>query len=276
MSSFNLGQSAPLSFVCWCGQQPGDGFVPDIWGGVIFAVRRGLNCVVVYVLVGSGRVERMTLVQGKLFSARPANSCREHTQLPVRRVCCEPSCIFDNQDELEMGTKRLWGWWDGEHCSKAAPPGEGGRRFGFSFLTGERSAHGLCTCCCDNHGHCLPSNVLPDHFPAEDQVWSRLEQVGKRAGCWPPAAGSSHPGAQNSSVFEFVKLQKETLGIHYCNQFVEGSARLFYAFTQILWGNWRVCSSGGFVYWVLVIDIITNLLFSIVSFSFNCLFNYLS
>lgn len=43
MSSFNLGQSAPLSFVCWCGQQPGDGFVPDIWGGVIFAVSQGVK-----------------------------------------------------------------------------------------------------------------------------------------------------------------------------------------------------------------------------------------
>lgn len=70
----------------------------------------------------------------------------------------------------------------------------------------------------------------------------------------------SHSGARNSSVFKFVKLRKEALGIHYHSQFVE-SSRFFTHLHRLFWQTGGGCSFGEF--WELVIGIITTLLFSI-------------
>lgn len=73
-----------------------------------------------------------------------------------------------------------------------------------------------------------------------------LSGIGAKTGrCLATGNSWSHSGARNSSVFKFVKLQKEALGIHYCSQFIESSS--FYAFTQTLLTNWR----GLFIWGVL-------------------------
>lgn len=87
ISSFNLGQSARLSFVYVCGQEPGEGFIPDIWGRVLFAVSqgRGLNRVV---HVGPGIVERTTLFR----EAVPCMSSQFLLGTPL--VACEVSILW--------------------------------------------------------------------------------------------------------------------------------------------------------------------------------------